>query len=416
MLYEATETTLGLINGAVPQHEMQVLRIFLKCMKSNLRRKLDMIAQGKPIIGHHFAFPAELFSCFDAVPVCIEAIPYLFSALFTLGSEKYYDAANSFGHPYHSCSSQKGMIGMVKDGLMDFDVIAIPTAPCDNTIAGYQYFSEYVHIPTIIADMPYYHDSRGYEYYGNELIHMVDGLSKHLNQKPDYEKLRTSIKYGNKAIEALAEINNLRRTIPCPIESIFNPIGSAVQNFFSGQPEKQIFYEEVLKVAQNRVRKREGAAVEEKIRSFWPYMSLFFDITFAEWLDRRIGMPAVLDIFNYFFFDPIKNIDTIDKNEMIAGLAYQSMEYPMVRQSESFAHVFFDDAVNLAHEFSADCAIFTAHIGCKQSTSIIQLMREILKEEVGIPMLTIELDIGDKRMTSLETIQKKVLEFTQTLL
>ena len=75
-----------------------------------------------------------------------------------------------------------------------------------------------------------------------------------------------------------------------------------------------------------------------------------------------------------------------------------------------------DDAVNLAQQFSADCAIFTNHIGCKQSSSIIQLMREVLKEEVGIPMLTLELDIGDKRVTSLETIQKKVLEFTQTLL
>ncbi len=172
----------------------------------------------------------------------------------------------------------------------------------------------------------------------------------------------------------------------------------------------------MLEIAQNRVRRKEGAAIEEKIRSFWPYMSLFFDITFAEWLDRRIGMPAVSDIFNYFFFDPIKDINAIGEKEMIDGLAYQSMEYPMVRQSESFAATFFDDAVNLAHLFSADCAIFTAHIGCKQSTSIIQLMREVMKDEVGIPMLTLELDIGDKRMTSLETIQKKVLEFTQTLL
>ena len=127
-------------------------------------------------------------------------------------------------------------------------------------------------------------------------------------------------------------------------------------------------------------------------------------------------MPIVTDIFNYFFFGPIKNIESLDTKGMIDGLAYQSMEYPMVRQSESFASVFFEDAVNLAHQFSADCAIFTAHIGCKQSASMIQLMREILKEEVGIPMLTIEMDIGDKRMTSLETIKKKVLEFTQTLL
>ncbi len=138
ILYEATDTTLGLIEGAVPHHEMQVLRIFLQCMKTNLGSKLEQISAGKPIIGHHFAFPAELFSCFDAVPVCIEAIPYLFSALLTLGSEKYYDLANSFGHPYHSCTSQKGMIGMaLQEDFIDFDVIAIPSAPCASNIGNF---------------------------------------------------------------------------------------------------------------------------------------------------------------------------------------------------------------------------------------------------------------------------------------
>ncbi|MBN2157666.1 MAG: 2-hydroxyacyl-CoA dehydratase [Candidatus Lokiarchaeota archaeon] len=418
MLYEASQTTLGLIEGAVPKHEMQILKSFFRCMESNLRIKLEQIAEGKPIIGHHFAFPSEVFSCFDAVPICVEAISYLFSALFTTGSEKYYDLANSWGHPYHSCTSQKGMIGMaLEHNFIDFDVIAIPSAPCDNTIASYQFFSEHLNIPTIVADMPYYHNSRGYEYYSNELESMIQELSTILNQEPNYERLRQSIIYSNHAVENLAEINNLRRSIPCPVESVFNPIGSAVQNFFSGQVEKEIFYNEVLEIARERVRtKKAWRETDERVRSFWPYMSVFFDITFCEWLDRKLGMPIVTDIFNYFFFGPIKNIESLDTKGMIDGLAYQSMEYPMVRQSESFASVFFEDAVNLAHQFSADCAIFTAHIGCKQSASMIQLMREILKEEVGIPMLTIEMDIGDKRMTSLETIKKKVLEFTQTLL
>ena len=91
------------------------------------------------------------------------------------------------------------------------------------------------------------------------------------------------------------------------VTCLFNPIGSAVQNFFAGRPEKEIFYKDVLDLARERVKKKEGHGGEEKIRAYWPYMSVFFDIAFCEWMDKELGMTSVSDLFNYFFFDPIPN-------------------------------------------------------------------------------------------------------------
>jgi len=39
-----------------------------------------------------------------------------------------------------------------------------------------------------------------------------------------------------------------------------------------------------------------------------------------------------------------------------------------------------------------------------------------LRDEVGIPMLLIDLDVGDKRMTSEKIIKDKIKLFAQTLL
>ncbi len=142
--------------------------------------------------------------------------------------------------------------------------------------------------------------------------------------------------------------------------------------------------------------------------------NIFRRIELCEWLDREAGMSIVSDVFNHFFFDPIPE-DATDE-EMIAQLARQSMEYPMIRQGETFADAFLDDSIFLAKKFDVECAIFTAHIGCKQSISVIELIREALREELGIPMLAIEIDIGDKRFTSTDIIKKKITEFTQTLL
>ena len=83
---------------------------------------------------------------------------------------------------------------------------------------------------------------------------------------------------------------------------------------------------------------------------------------------------------------------------------------------EHFLDTFLDDTVVLAKKFKADCAIFSAHIGCKQSAGLYQLIREVLRDEVGIPMLIIEIDIGDKRFASIESIKKQIKEFKDTLL
>nr|MDO8118697.1 2-hydroxyacyl-CoA dehydratase family protein [Candidatus Sigynarchaeota archaeon] len=417
ILLEGAIQTSDLIEGSIPSHELRVMRIFMKCMKSVMEDIVTRAKAGKPILGHHFAFPAELFTVYDVVPVCFEALSYITAALFTEGSEPYYDLANAFGHPYHSCTSQKGVLGMLlKENFMDVDVIAIPSAPCDNTVASYQFFSEIKKIPTIVADMPYYHDERGYNYYTNELINMTRELGAFLKQEPNYDNLRNAIEYSTRSIEYLSEINDLRAVTPCPVESIFNPIGSAVQNFFAGRPEKEIFYREVRDLAKERVKRNQGVVPEEKIRSYWPYMSVFFDVSFSEWMERELGMVAVSDLFNYFFFDPILNPREMETEKIYRGLAMQSMDYPMVRQSERFLDTFLEDTVYLAKKFNSDCAIFSAHIGCKQSAGLYQLIREVLRDEVGIPMLIIEIDIGDKRFTSIESVKKKIVEFTQTLL
>ncbi|MGB5910899.1 MAG: 2-hydroxyacyl-CoA dehydratase family protein, partial [Promethearchaeia archaeon] len=77
---------------------------------------------------------------------------------------------------------------------------------------------------------------------------------------------------------------------------------------------------------------------------------------------------------------------------------------------------FIETCVQLAKDFSADCFIFTSHLGCKQFGSVPQILREALRDEVGIPMLLIDLDVGDARFASEKIIREKIKLFAQTLL
>lgn len=421
ILYESICTTLELVEGGPANDQLSVLKAFLKNMKSCVARYIKGAEEGLPIIGHHFAWPTEIFCCYDFVPVVFEGIPYILSALLPEGSEPYYDISDGFGHPYHTCTSQKGTMGMMLDGLFEFDVISSPTSPCDNTFGSYPVIHQLYkdkskkNIPFIVADMPYYRDDRSYDYFGQELGRVVDEVGKAIGQEPDYNKLKRAVEINNDCLTYVSEINELKRLTPNPIESMLCPLMTAVLAFIPGQPERASFFKEVLEIGKKRAKNGERAHPgEEKIRTVWPYMSIFFDIGFCEWLDRELGMTMLFDIFNYLFFDPIDTSKGIE--HIYKGLARQSMNYPMVRQSATFCDDLLDDFVMLSKEYKADCAIFTSHIGCKQSVSVIQLLREALRDEVGIPMLTIDLDIGDARFTSIQTVKKEISNFVKTLM
>jgi hypothetical protein len=88
----------------------------------------------------------------------------------------------------------------------------------------------------------------------------------------------------------------------------------------------------------------------------------------------------------------------------------------MTKQSAEFYYPFIEDCVRLAKDYTTDCFIFTSHIGCKQFGSVPQILREALRDEVGIPMLLIDVDVGDARFASEKIIREKIKLFAQTLL
>lgn len=414
MLSQAVSTTYELVEKILPENGMPSLRLGLKYIDSIMTDFIKKAGEGLPIIGYHFAFPSDYLYGFDCVPVCIEAVSYFISALLPDGSEPYYDLITNWGHPFHTCTSQKGTMGMTLDDLFQFDAIITPTAPCDNTYASYPFFRYSKNIPLITPDLPFLKEEKSYIYYGEQLRLSLEELGKVIGQEINYKKMRKHIELENEIYKTQLEIFELKKAIPCPSENMFNAMSAAASTFMSGREEKLEFYRDMLQIAKERYNNKAHHGAEEKIRSIWPYMIIFFDLALCEWLDRELGMSILFDIFNYNFSEPINTKSDLDT--LYYGMAKKGMELPMIKQSTEFFYPFIDDCVRLAKEFSADCFIFTSHLGCKQFGSVPQILREALRDEVGIPMLIIDVDVGDKRMTSAKTIKDKINLFVQTLL
>jgi len=414
MLLKAISTTRELVERILPESGIPSLNIGLNKVESALNHYIDKAYEGLPVIGYHFSFPAEYLKCFDCVPVCIEGTSYILATFLEGGVEYYYDLMNSWGHPFHTCTSQKGTMGMTLDDLFKFDALICPTAPCDCTIASYPFFNYEKKFPLVLIDVPYLHQEKSYQYYAEQIEQGLIELGKIIGQEPDFNKLKEAIQIENQVNEYKLEIFELIKAKPSPIENIFNAISAGTSIIIPGTQENLEFYRDMLEIFKKRYKNKDHHAGEEKFRSIWPYMITFFSIDLLEWLDRELGLSVLFDIFNYNFSDPINT--KADLDTMFLGMSKKAMNFPMVRQSTEFFYPFLDYCVKFAKDFSADCFIYTQSIACKQFGAVPQLLREALKEEVGIPMLLIEFDAGDARMTSLKAFKEKISFFVQTLI
>ncbi|MFX0018706.1 MAG: 2-hydroxyacyl-CoA dehydratase [Promethearchaeota archaeon] len=414
MFLKALLTTRELIERILPKQGVPSLRIGTKKIESVIASYIEKAEEGLPVIGYHFSFPVEYLKCFDCVPVCLEATSYFMATLLEGGTENYYDLMNSWGHPFHTCTSQKGAMGMTLEDLFKFDAIITPTAPCDCTIASYPFFKYKKNFPLVMVDLPFLHEEKSYLYYADQLKSGLLNLGKIIGQDLNYKKLKEAIDIENQVNKIKFEIFDLIKAVPSPIENLYNPVSAGAYIFIGGTPENLSFHKEMLEITKLRYKNKEHHGGEEKVRSIWPYMITWFSIDLMEWLDRNLGLSVLFDIFNYNFSEPINTNSDLDT--IFLGMSKKGMDFSMIKQSTEFFEPFIEYCISFAKEFSADCFIYTQSIACKQFGSVPQLLKEALMDEVGIPMLLIEFDAGDARMTSLKTFKEKISIFVQTLI
>ena len=103
------------------------MRVYLKCFIKVLEDYLEKAGLGWPIVAYNFAFPNEILEYYNVVPVPVEALSYVMSS----ESGSYYDVMNNWGHPHHTCTAQKGVMGMMLEkGRSPTRINANPNALC----------------------------------------------------------------------------------------------------------------------------------------------------------------------------------------------------------------------------------------------------------------------------------------------
>lgn len=379
----------------------------------NYDRIIRCAEEGKPFIASFFALAPEIYTAMDIPWHMIMITPFLaVSAPYVLDD---IDASERMGLGTDMCTAIRLSIYYIEAGLTPRPNAIIGLLyPCDAAPMLHQavaHNKEWRNVPIFAPDPPYWDDERSIDYFAGELKRMVSFIEEHTGHRLDMDRLREVIKESNKQYELWSEYNELRRVVPCPHGW---QLGGAqcfavAQCFQAGHPGGTAWFRNLIADAEQRVREGRSGVLNERIRLFW------FDIRppmwvyeFLPWLEEEWGANIVMDMFGY---DPYSLIDTSSEDSMFKGLAKRSLcEVPMIRQARGVGDSFLTDIVRIVKDYKIDCVIWPGHMGHKDGSASVGMMRETCRE-LGVPFLHIGLDLFDKRYTAVDEVKDRVSQF-----
>ncbi|MHA1750894.1 MAG: 2-hydroxyacyl-CoA dehydratase subunit D [Candidatus Helarchaeota archaeon] len=414
-------------NESSKQEEVSVINpIFIESLNQYLKEARIAMTEGtKPTVMYNFCIPPEIIYAMDCQPICQEAGSVTLS-ITQREHLKYIDAAEEAGITPEQCNAQKIWIGAIMENEVPKpDALLYGSQPCDSTNILYQVIEKYYDLPTYILDVPYwsyekedkFYDERVLPYFANQVKGIFPWLESVTGKKFDYNRLVETIKLSNISREYALELNELMKAKPSPCPSMMTFTEYIVLVTTCGTQICNDYLKWMRDMAADMVKKGKGATEvlynrEEEIRLVWVYIPIFWDFLLYDWMERKFGAVCVTDLMGYNYTQPV---DTSSEESIYEGLARNILDIPMGRQSRGMAEYYIDYLIMTVKEYKADGAIFGGHMACKHSWGIAQLLKEELKKNTGISMLTFPVDTMDPRIVKRSDVKKKLRTFIETL-
>jgi benzoyl-CoA reductase/2-hydroxyglutaryl-CoA dehydratase subunit BcrC/BadD/HgdB len=280
---------------------------------------------------------------------------------------------------------------------------------CDNNAKIGDVIMHLVKSPGFFLDYPFQRTGLETDYLKNELMEMIHFLEKESGQKMDWHKLKEGIARLDKQIETAREIQKLRRNTPSPfIPMDFLKMFTA-DCLYPGEAEATEYIETLHSELAEKVKAGKGIGYPEKFRILSIGIPPILLQRAVEQTLSEHGAVSVTDPYSCTWEegrldadDPLENV--IHKIRMLPS----SMFYGPLTDRVA------EKVVQDAQTYKVDGAIFYAHIGCRQSSAMIKLIKEALNS-IDIPILVLDCDIVDITVTPEEDLCHKLQQFFELL-
>jgi benzoyl-CoA reductase/2-hydroxyglutaryl-CoA dehydratase subunit BcrC/BadD/HgdB len=368
---------------------------------------------GKKVVWTVGLGPNELLHAFGLVPIFLEQYSIVMAGTHQV--TRYLEMAENLGFSRDGCSYHRALIGysLEPERLMipKPDLILSAATPCDSSSKSFTYLVNLLDIPYYHLDIPYNRMAKGevethqVDYVEAQLRELISFLEKETGFPLKEEGLRQTVELANRANALWAEINDLRKVVPCPM-TVADEMGLAYPLFqLPGTKEAVEFYEKLLKEVRERVRKREGAIPNERYRILWLGPAAWYHLRLLNYVEDYGGVLVKSD-FDYLTHG------WIHPENPLRGMAEKMIS--------GFLNGVVENRIQLAKRFVREYRIHGvvafSHFGCRQYGGGQRVVKDALFEEFGIPTLILEGDNIDERNYADDQVKSRIEDFISLMM
>jgi benzoyl-CoA reductase/2-hydroxyglutaryl-CoA dehydratase subunit BcrC/BadD/HgdB len=398
--------------------------LYRELFRKHLARQDELLKQGKKV-GWFFSFhPSEIIYIFDVV----SAFPEQYSAYAAArgSSVDLIDASIARGFGHFLCDYFKTTVGMMEEPekatkpiMPRPDFIVDTRALCVAHHEMAEVFARRYGIPRYTVNYPYWTSDalRGVdeltkvakeveELYVDYVIARLKGLfefMERVSETPlDEEKFESVFKVSEKTSELLIKIAKLMMAKPTPGSQ--REIADLVflGFFVLGSDYAYEFAERGYEIIRERVKRKVGVVPEEKFRL----------LTFGIMPWHSLSLYEYCEMLGATF--PVNLYVNASLHKSDSKRPFESM----VRRSMHFTNSTYDlldGVVRTAKKAQLDGALLLENTGCRITSMIVRPLEDVLREEVGIPSLTLDAPQCDPRIMPLERAKTQVEAFIESL-
>lgn len=325
--------------------------------------------------------PCEILQVFDMYPVLVEAYSSFMSGLMC--EEGFIDSALNIGISENLCSYHKTFAGAIEKGVLEKPKCAITTTTaCDANVGTFKFIEKKYKVPTLIIDVPYDYSKDNLLYVKKQLQELITLLTKVTGKAFDIDKLREIIKRENQVTAYRLEFLNLLKTHDFDRTLTLEMYTLFTSHPFIGREETLQFYK-MLKEDIEKSPKR------EKLHVLWVHLMPFYHKTLKEYFNYNENYEIACMDMNYDYLGELSEEDPL--LGIAEKLILNQFNGPFKRKIEN---------INKIIELSnPDSVIQFSHMGCRQSSGGIMLLKNALKE-ANLPFLVLDGDGVDRRLSS----------------
>lgn len=367
--------------------------------------------EGKPFFLYEMSVPNELF-----VGMGVPAMEYdmICGSMTTLlrAHEAVYGAALKIGVREEICSAQRTPIGILAKGWFPkpAGIVYTNLDQCDNCAQSANIMGQLYDVPTYFLNRPFrWWSERGVQMMIGEFEDAVAFLEERIGRKMDWNKLREAIEISVEQVKIIREIHKLLMAKPCPVRARAASFAHWIRWAFAGRQEGldyfRAFRDEVKALADQGL----GAVPNERFR----LMSLFTppqnQMKMLDWLEHDKGVALVAE--PYYFRVGSWDMDPSKPLESLARQYYHESYYRFYSQMEEYLDMIVQDA----KESGAQAALNWFNSKCRMGGAMSKIVKDTLAEKVGIPTLTVDVDLLDPSPASEKRTKERIEGFLESL-